>query len=377
MLDSVQPIPIKLINDLPTAYQIPDPLPQGLLAPLCAAEDAIARLDERLAKSPLRAGWSDRTDLADACASLGLDGELVHLEDLLLHDAGMNTRAPSHELTRAHAILNARRRIAAAKPEWALSRAGVNLLSGHARLDDGGFASARAASAEEPGHVGGQTFAAGNRDELFADAFASLDAAMASTQRALADDAPLRVQHVESTDDEARLAEWRRLVDRTVALPPTLAAAIAGDAWDSFSQSPWLGRLLAAALLRERGKTRTHLACANVGLRMIARERRRSFDQAIRIGAWLAAFAAGAEAGLRDHDRWATAQAQLVRKLAGRRSNSKLPDLVDLVMRRPIVTAGMISSELAVTPRAALDMIAELSLRETTGRGRYRAWGVL
>jgi hypothetical protein len=37
----------------------------------------------------------------------------------------------------------------------------------------------------------------------------------------------------------------------------------------------------------------------------------------------------------------------------------------------------MIAAGLGVTPRAAQDMAAELGLRELTGRGRYRAWGIL
>ena len=32
---------------------------------------------------------------------------------------------------------------------------------------------------------------------------------------------------------------------------------------------------------------------------------------------------------------------------------------------------------LKITPRAAQDLVAELGLREATGRGRYRAWGIL
>ena len=77
------------------AYVIPDPLPWTALAsPLAAAEDALARLDERLGSSPIREGWISRTHVMDACASLGLQGALVHLEDLVLHDAGMDQRAP-------------------------------------------------------------------------------------------------------------------------------------------------------------------------------------------------------------------------------------------------------------------------------------------
>jgi len=111
-------------------YRIPDPLPWAQLArPLAQAEDALARLDERLAKSPIRDGWVARTHFADACASLWLEGELVHLEDLVLHDAHMDVRAPTHELTRAQTVLRARRRIAAADPDRALSATGLLALS--------------------------------------------------------------------------------------------------------------------------------------------------------------------------------------------------------------------------------------------------------
>jgi hypothetical protein len=110
---------------------LPDPLPWRTLAgPLAAAEDALARLDERLAKSPIRAGWSARTHFADACASLWLEGALVHLEDLVPHDAGVDVRVPTHELTRAHRVLCARRRIAREKPDWALSPGGLAGLRG-------------------------------------------------------------------------------------------------------------------------------------------------------------------------------------------------------------------------------------------------------
>ena len=112
---------------------LPDPLHWPELArPLARAEDALARLDERLATSPIRDGWIARTHFADACAALALEGELVHLEDLVLHDAGMDVRAPTHELIRAHAILRARRRIAGAAPGWALSPAGLEALRGRA-----------------------------------------------------------------------------------------------------------------------------------------------------------------------------------------------------------------------------------------------------
>ena len=85
-----------------------------LAMPLANAEDALARLDERLAKSPIREGWTERTHFADACAALWVEGLAVHVEDLVLHDAERDVRHPTHDLVRAHAALRARRRIAAA-----------------------------------------------------------------------------------------------------------------------------------------------------------------------------------------------------------------------------------------------------------------------
>ncbi|MGX5806127.1 hypothetical protein ACWGS9_33845 [Bradyrhizobium sp. Arg314] len=75
-------------------------IPRAELAgPLVTAEDAVARLDERLARSPVRDGFVERFHFHDAAATLWLDGQLVHVEDLVLHDAHMDIRAPTHELT--------------------------------------------------------------------------------------------------------------------------------------------------------------------------------------------------------------------------------------------------------------------------------------
>jgi hypothetical protein len=162
--------------------------------------------------------------------------------------------------------------------------------------------------------------------------------------------------------------------------PPLLAAALLWDAWETnppLARQAWLGPLLVSAVLRERRKTRAHLACVNSALRCVRRDQRRSPERTARLNAFLDAIQAGAEAGMKDHDRWLLARKQLEGKLKTRRSSSKLPALVELILARPIASAGMIAAALGVTPRAAQDMVAELGLREITGRGRYRAWGIL
>ena len=375
---------------MPSTYNIPDPLPwPGIAGPLAAAEDAVARLDERLAKSPIRGGWKARTHFTDACATLWLEGELVHLDDLVLHDAGMDIRAPTHELTRAHAVLRTRRRIAEAKPDWALSAAGLAALRGRGgrtdRNEEGGEAldmedGNGEADAAEP-------FRAPPTDDRLADAYAAVDAAIAKTAQTLAGEIATRRQPERDPlvydldwDEDERLDAWRAVVDRTRNLPPALAAAIAADAWSALEplqHTPWLGRLLSAAVLRGRGKTRSHLACLHDGLKAIPRERRRPRDSAGRLAVELEAITAAAETGLKEHDRWLMARTLLARKLDGRRSTSRLPALLEYVLTRPIVSAGMIAEELGITPRAAQDLVAELGLREATGRGRYRAWGIL
>ncbi len=382
VLASVCEIINKVIKPVPTGYLISEPLPWPQLAgPLAAAEDSLARLDERLAKSPIRAGWIARTHFTDACASLWLEGELVHLEDLVLHDAGMDIRAPTHELTRAHAVLRARRRLAAADPNWGLTPAGLAGLrnrGGEGGRNSGASATDAAADEDE-----GLLPAVGDQAPI-ADAFAAIDAAVARTQRTLAG-APDRqaadpLLYDLDWDEDARLADWQRVVQQTPALPPVLAAAITLAAWteiEPLQHTPWLGCLLASALLRGRGKTRAHLACLNTGLRALPRERRQARDRTTRLVVGLEAIAMAADAGRKDHDRWVAARTLLERKLAGRRTTSRLPALIDYVMSRPIVSAGMIAAALAITPRAAQNMVTDLGLREATGRGRYRAWGVI
>ncbi len=68
--------------------------------------------DERIARSPVAIGWNRTSASLPTPAPRWIDGELVHLEDLVLHDAGADVRAPTHELTIARDVLKTRRRIA-------------------------------------------------------------------------------------------------------------------------------------------------------------------------------------------------------------------------------------------------------------------------
>jgi hypothetical protein len=367
---------------------------QSLLRPISEAAVALARLDERIARSAVGEGFLERSHFLDAHASLWVDGELVHLEDLVLHDALRDIRAPTHELTIARDILKTRRRIAAHPPAWALSGPGLASLRGRpwagASLggDGEGGPDANVQVSSAPG--GGQEAEDSVVDGL-GDAFAAIDAALARSQAAIEDaKKPGRVKNAPEKDpfvydldwdEDERLEEWHAVLARSHDLPPVLQAIVALDAWNEIAvlqHAPWLGRLLAASLLREGGVTTgTHLAAINLGLKAIPVDRRRHHDRETRLLAISRALKIAAETGLKEHDRLVLARQMMMRKLEGRRTSSRLPELVDLVMARPLISAGMVAKTLEVTPQGARRIVQELGLREMTGRGRFRAWGVI
>lgn len=80
---------------------------------------------------------------------------------------------------------------------------------------------------------------------------------------------------------------------------------------------------------------------------------------------------------MKEQHRLALVRTLMERKLDGRRTSSKLPELVELVMAKLLVSAGIVAKTLDVTPQAARRIVLELGLREMTGRGRFRAWGIV
>jgi hypothetical protein len=346
---------------------------------------AVLRFDARLEGSGLAAGWQSRCDMTEAVRALILDGHLVDVGDLVLHDAGMDVRHPTHELTRAAAALKSRRTAMARKAPWPLSIDGLSALRGIGGVADEASRPSKV-TRPDPDDDEAYPLHANDADPWKAH-FAEIDALLDRTSKVLAGETPLRKSRshlvYDPDQDEAENEDlWLDLIKRTSHWPAVAAAAVAWNAWldlNLYTRQPWLGLTMAASILRARGLT-NHLLPLAAGFKQSkfrpqgregAREKLEGFCQVIDEALAIAN---------KDLDRLILARELMNRVTKECRSNSKLPGLVELFLSRPLVTGPLAAKLLKVTPKAVDLMLAQLGgalPRELTGRTRYRAWGIV
>ena len=379
-LDFDDPAPL-----VPKTYDLPDLPWERVAGRLEQVAIRILRLDARLEASGLSAGWQSRCDMTEAVRALILDGHLVDVGDLVLHDAGMDVRHPTHELTRTAAALRARRTALARSAPWPLSIDGLAALRGLGPARGEGENKRPRGKPDTDDDEAYPPFA--NDADPWKAHFAEIDALLDRTNKVLAGETPLprsRSHLVYDPDiDEAENEDlWLDVVKRTTHWPALAAAAVAWNAWldlNLYTRLPWLGLIMAAAILRARGLT-SHLLPLAAGFKQ-SKFRPRGREGALeRLEGFCTVVEEAVAIGNKDLDRLILARELMGRVTKGCRANSKLPELVELFLSRPLVTVPLGAKLLKVTPKAVDLMLAQLGgarPRELTGRSRYRAWGIV
>lgn len=297
-----------------------------------SAFEAVIRLDERVRHSPLRDGWRRRLLYGQAAGCTLAEGELIHLEDLVLLDGGAYDGPGSVPLAFSLQVLQAWRRAL-----LTIAPAGV-LGTARPGLED-------EREGDEPGLK-----------------------SVSSEERELV--------------DAERMTAWKRVIQESRHLSPLLAAAVVWDAWLSLNPEGgggWRATLLAALILRARGMTYEFLLPIDTGRRFAPYRPQPNHGTAGRIMGFLSWVETGAKQSAKELDRLTTFERQLLAVSGKRRKNSRLPDLVFLLMSRPLISIPMAAKHLGVSNQAVAAMMKELGSipRELTDRRRYRVWGIV
>jgi DNA binding protein with HTH domain len=353
----------------------------SLLVPLCAATDALARLDARAvaAVAPVRDGLLARLAYAEAAGFLAYAHAWAHPLDLALRDASLTAST-------ALAATGAGRRTlpqtfggSTAPPDWAEPP--------FEALADGDRSVAEAlALARALRRLGGAT------------ATSAMD--IIGALQALGDSVAETARFTAWWDQVAPQPAGRRGGEGTApSVPALLAAAQAAERWMEAAvaacPAPAQALFLATATLTRTGSTRAVFApvwaaCPALGFGDRAALPTLRSDAAGRLVdrgrpvTWPLAFlhltAESARMGLRELDRleaWAE-KARGLAATADRRS--RLSDAIDLLLRMPALTPKALSESLRIAPQTATALLRDLQargmIREVTGRGRFRAFAM-
>jgi hypothetical protein len=343
-----------------------------LLAPLAAAQDALARLDARAEAAPAAvcAGLIARLAWREAAGWLAACHAWVHPADLALRDLSLTGRFDTAgQLGRARASLPATlaTSLAGAAGPWS-DPTHLAALAGSEQAVTRALALARRLRALPRRH-----------DPL-------ADVASATTWLA-----PLGAGNL----DPQRFTTWRQGLavrsagrGRDAGLPPLLRAAAAAGEWMEAGiadrPDPLPALAVAALLLARPDGLRViplpfWAAWPNLGHGEAAALPRLRGDGA---ASWMVVFltlvAEAACAGARELDRLQAAAAAGTRLIADRDRRSRLPAALEAVLAVPALTPKALAGQLAISQQAATRLLVTLAdagiVREVTGRKSFRAF---
>ena len=362
----------------------------ALLGPALAASDALARLDARAgaASEQVREGLVRRLALHEAAGWLAAQGAWVHPLDLALRAQG---------LAGPFGLAAAVGRAGAEMPNTLATSAGTGW---QARTDAG------VTSGEQP-------FGAAQVDDAVGRALGLARAlerlGLLCTRDPLRSD-PALVEALAALGagppDPARAAAWRRNALAGIdvrrpsrngagaSLPPLLAAAWAAQAWSEGGGGAAQALFGAAALMSRAGALQAvplpfwaaYPALGRGGgpsEELPKTQANASAQEADGVGAaWPLAFCRlareAALAGLRELGRLETAAERGRAATADLDRRSRLPDVLDAVLRTPALTPTLLARRLHIAPQTATALLRTLLaaglMREVTGRKHFRAF---
>jgi hypothetical protein len=328
---------------------------EALFLALAQTEDAVSRLDEQARFSPVAAGWRNRLDFQEAAAWAWSSNELAPVEDLVLHDARLDVRIPTQGLGRAHGLIRARRKAAIG---------GLELVQAEGAL----WLAARQAAPPTHRPERGSPPARPEGVRLLPWLGDQLD----------------HLSQGVTDGPKAALTEWSTAVTALEGhAPDLLIAAFALDAWRIVQPLPredYVGAILTAVWLGGRRRTSSHLLGLQVGLRKLGPLPSRIAEGPApgRLTFYLKAILAAAQLGGEDLRRLGLVRQLMVHQIGDRRKGSRAADLAELLLSLPLVSAPMAAERLGISQQAVRALVPALgsSVRERTGRRRFKAWAV-
>jgi Protein of unknown function (DUF1612)/HTH DNA binding domain len=306
----------------------------------------LVRCDERLyrAEPAFQQGFNERLNYFEAQGLVGLQGSLVHLEDLVLYDLQSLWRIPDEDVHLGAAALALRR--------WLDKQRGRNLLGADALERVTGIASLEKASNENV------------EDALLRSLIDDVDRAMKgearSRQRSL-------------TDDLAALESLPIMLAAVLLLDYFLSGAIAAKKGAGF--------VLCGAYLRARGLVSHHLPAVTRAAWRGRYRHQSDWEFERRLMALAQVVSQSARLAMDDMNRLLLARATMMAKAARLRQGSRLPDLIELFMAHPALSIDVMAAKLKVTPQAVEHMLnkqlAGTRPAALSEHKRYRTFGIL